>query len=121
MTSGNFDELCDDSRASEDAMQEHAKALYELVCEYMDDSELDELAMTQLLTDVALRMRMVGYGMEAEKPTAAGLKLDLDRYRRELDELIGDCKKGAEDFIEKVQEFRDSSVLGEDVEDASRS
>ena len=34
-----------------------------------------------MLLNLAVNMRMVAYAMETEKPSAAGLKLDLDRMR----------------------------------------
>ena len=51
-------------------------------------------------------MRMAAYGGGVEQPSVAGLKLDLDRFRRELDEGVRAAKKDAEAFIEEAKRVR---------------
>jgi hypothetical protein len=34
-----------------------------------------------------------------EKPSASGLKLELDRVRREIDDYVRSSKKSAEEFV----------------------
>ena len=41
-----------------------------------------------------------------ESPSAAGLKLDLDRLNKELGEFVREAKKGAEEYIGHVKEMR---------------
>jgi hypothetical protein len=79
------------------------RALYELVSQHMDREEIDEEYAAQMLTDIAVRMRMIAYGIGVEKPSAGGLKLDLDRFRQEVDHLVRDAKKGAEKFISELK------------------
>ena len=38
------------------------------------------------------------------KPSGGGLKLDLDRFRRDADELIREMKKDADHFIAEARE-----------------
>ncbi len=90
----------------EDELSRHRKALYELVSQYMEEAEIDEAFTVQLLLDGAVSMRMAAYGMSVENPSVAGLRLDLDRLRREVDEFIREAKKGAEGFIRKAKEMR---------------
>jgi hypothetical protein len=47
---------------------------------------------------------MFDYVMSTEKPSGSGLKLDLDRYRRDVDESVRAAKKGADDFVAKAKE-----------------
>ena len=47
---------------------------------------------------------MTGYGLAVESPSAAGLKLDLDRLQKEVSELVRNAKKGAEEYIAQVKE-----------------
>ncbi len=47
---------------------------------------------------------MEAYAIDVEKPSVAGLKLDLDRLQRQVDELVREAKKGAEDYIRDGQE-----------------
>jgi hypothetical protein len=39
------------------------------------------------------------YVLRTDQPSAAGLKLELDRCSRETVEFIRDCKKGADLFV----------------------
>jgi len=49
---------------------------------------------------------MSAYGVCVENPSVAGLKIDLDRMGRELDEMLRAAKKGAEEYIRLVKEER---------------
>jgi hypothetical protein len=82
-----------------DEFEQHTKAIYQLVADYMDDLEVPETVIAEVLLHMAVNMRMVAYAMEAEKPSVAGLKLDLDRLRGGMDQLVRESKKGAEAFI----------------------
>jgi hypothetical protein len=82
-----------------DEFEQHTKAIYQLVADYMDDLEIPEALIAEVLLHMAVNMRMVAYAMEAEKPSVAGLKLDLDRLRASMDQLVRESKKGAEAFI----------------------
>ncbi len=63
--------------------------------------------MTSLiLLDISVRMRMVGYALETEKPSGSGLKLDLDRFMREIDDCIRTAKKNADQFIVEAKTLR---------------
>jgi hypothetical protein len=82
-----------------DEFDRHTKAIYQLVADYMDDLEIPEAMIAEVLLHMAVNMRMVAYAMEAEKPSVAGLKLDLDRLRGGMEQLVRESKKGAEAFI----------------------
>jgi hypothetical protein len=86
--------------------QQHNQDLYDLVSKFMDEKELDEDFMAQLLLDITIGMRMAAYGMNVESPSVAGLKIDLDRWRRDIDDLVREAKKGAENYIRTVKEAR---------------
>jgi hypothetical protein len=86
--------------------QRHNQDLYDLVSKFMDEKELDEDFMAQLLLDITIGMRMAAYGMNVESPSVAGLKIDLDRWRRDLDDLVREAKRGAENYIRTVKEAR---------------
>ena len=69
----------------------------------MDDLEIPEALIAEVLIHMAVNMRMVAYAIEAEKPSVAGLKIDLDRLRGEVDQLVRELKKGAEAFISSAR------------------
>ena len=97
-----------DSAADEfvEDFERHRDAIYELVCDYMDDVEISESYVAQLLVDAMIRMRMTAYGMGVESPSVAGLKLDLDRLRDEVGVFLREAKKGAEEYITLVKDMR---------------
>jgi hypothetical protein len=82
-----------------DEVEQHGRAIYELVSDYMDDLEVPESIISHVLLNLAFNMRMVAYVIDTEKPSAGGLKLDLDRMRNEIEQLVRESKKGAEGFI----------------------
>jgi hypothetical protein len=99
------DDFRDDSEFQDfaDEMQEHEKAVYELVSNYMDDLDIPEAIMSHVLLSLAVNMRMVAYVIDTEKPSSAGLKLDLDRMRSEVEQLLREVKKGAEAYVKSAK------------------
>jgi hypothetical protein len=93
--------------------QRHCDELYERIADYMDETEIGEAYVAQLLLEAMIRMRMEAYAIDVEKPSVAGLKLDLDRLQRQVDELVREAKKGAEDFIREVKKERSEVDRGD--------
>jgi len=89
-----------------DEFDRRRQALYERVCDFMDEEDIDEAYVAQLLLDSALSMRMTAYGMGVENPSAAGLKIDLDRLARDIGEMLRAAKKRADEYIRLVKEER---------------
>ncbi|HEY6257982.1 MAG TPA: hypothetical protein VIY51_19530 [Xanthobacteraceae bacterium] len=98
-----------------DDFERHRKALYEHICGFMEDEEIDEAYLAQLLIDAAISMRMTAYGLGVESPSAAGLKIDLDRLRNEIGEFVREAKRGAEEYIRHVKEVRASAEAEGDL------
>ena len=57
---------------------------------------------------------MVAYAATAAKPSGGGLKLDLDRFRRDIENLIRETKKDADGFIATAKESIAAGQLDED-------
>jgi hypothetical protein len=87
-----------------DELYRHGVALHQLVQEYMDEHDLSDEMTSLMLLNMSVRMRMVGYALGTEKPSGSGLKLDLDRFRREIDDCVRDAKKNADHFIAEAKE-----------------
>jgi hypothetical protein len=100
-----FEESDEDAEIAEQ-IERHTEALYDLVSHYMDDEDLHPGAASRLLFSIALQLHMASYAMEVEKPSISGLKIALDRCRREFDDLIRSAKKHSEDFIDQLKEVR---------------
>jgi hypothetical protein len=105
MSSQN-DDFEDETEAAIDELSQHAMALHQLIQGYMDEHDLSDETTSLMLLDISVRMRRVGYALETEKPSPSGLKLDLDRFRREVDNVIRDVKKNADHFITEAKTLR---------------
>jgi hypothetical protein len=104
------DNRSDDGRSEDpdvqefmDEVEQHSRAIYDMVSDYMDDLEIPEALISHVLLNLAFNMRMVAYVIDTEKPSAGGLKLDLDRMRNEIEQILRESKKGAEGFIKSAK------------------
>ena len=104
--SSRDDDFDEGAEAAMDELGQHGMALHQLIQDYMDEHDLSDEITSLMLLNISVRMRMVGYALETEKPSASGLKLELDRCRREIDECIRAAKKEADDFIAEAKEVR---------------
>jgi hypothetical protein len=102
-----FDRFMEDYERRRDELHEHVSA-------FMDEKELDEGLATQILLDLTINMRMVAYAVGVERPSSAGLKLDLDRFRGEIDAFIREAKKSADDYIRSVKDARAAAETDDD-------
>jgi hypothetical protein len=95
-----------DENAAMDELDRHGMTLHQLIQDYMDEHDLSDELTSLMLLNISVRMRMVGYAIETDKPSGSGLKLDLDRFRREVDECIRAAKKEADHFIAEAKVAR---------------
>jgi hypothetical protein len=100
-------------------MDQHGLALHELIQDYLDEHDLSDTLGSLILFSISMRMRMIGYAMETEKPSASGLKMDLDRFKRDIDEGLRTAKKSAEEFIEEALVLRSEMEAEMEAEDES--
>jgi hypothetical protein len=97
--------------------ERHRHAIYDLISDYMDEVDIDPAYVAHILVDMMIGMRMTGYGLAVESPSAAGLKLDLDRLQKEVSELVRNAKRGAEEYIVHVREARAAADAEEGGDD----
>ena len=116
----NDDLFADDTEFKNFAeeFERHREALYELVCDYIDQEDISDSFAAHLLLDATVQMRMAAYGTSVERPSVAGLKLDLDRLGQEMDQFVREAKKGAEEYIREVKSLREE-IEREEAEEAS--
>jgi hypothetical protein len=88
--------------------------LFQRVSEFADEEEVADDILPLLLLRLSATTRMMAYAMSVAKPSGGGLKLDLDRFRRDADELIRDMKKDADRFIAQARESMAALEQGED-------
>src|ERR1700704_4635182 len=84
----------------EDDFDRMLNMLHAHISEFAEEHDLPVGALSPLLLDLAVTSRMMDYVLSVEKPSGSGLKLDLDRMRREVDHFVRDCKRHADEFVD---------------------
>jgi hypothetical protein len=84
------------------------------VVKFAEDEDISDEMLSPLLLRIAITSRMVGYLASTAKPSAGGLKLDLDRFRRDVEDVIRETKKDAEAFIAHTKASIAAAELDED-------
>lgn len=111
----SYDEPENDTDDGYDAaFDQHRAALYDMLMEYADEHDLSDSFMAVLASDIGLSLRMVAYASETEKPSVGGLRLDLDRYARELGDSVRDAKKYAAEFIAEAKAAQEAEGAEDD-------
>ena len=113
------DDKFDDAErdAAMEEFERHSDAIQQLVQDYIDEHDLIEEMASAMLMDMSIRLRMIGYALDTEKPSTAGLKLDLDRFQRMMDDGVRAAKKDAEHFITEMKAAREQ-IENEDDEES---
>jgi|SoiMethySBSTD1v2_1073268.scaffolds.fasta_scaffold298445_3 hypothetical protein len=78
--------------------------LHAQITDFADEHQVPIGALSPLLLDLAATTRMTDYAISVEKPSTSGLKLELDRMHRDVDDLVRQCKRGADEFIARVKD-----------------
>jgi hypothetical protein len=112
MPDENDDLFGEDRDEAVDDFNRLTDLLFQRVSEFADEEDVADDILPLLLLRLSATMRMMTYAVSVAKPSGAGLKLDLDRFRRDADDLIREMKKDADGFIARAKEFADK--LGED-------
>jgi hypothetical protein len=106
-----FDE--DEDQAADD-FDQLTNMLFQRVAEFAEEEDVGDDVVPLLLLRIALTMRMMAYAMSVAKPSSGGLKLDLDRFRRDAEDLIRAMKKDADQLIAQAKKTIAAAELGED-------
>jgi len=88
--------------------------LFQRVVEFAEEEGVSDELLSPLLLRLSLTSRMMAYAATAAKPSSGGLKLDLDRFRRDIEDLIRAAKKDADGFIAHAKESMAAAELDED-------
>ncbi len=117
------DDLFGDDPELEEASQEfdrHREALFQLISDYMDEEQIAALSVIEMLISTVVGLRMTVYGVSVESPSVTGLKRDLERLGREIDDCIRHAKKEAEQFVTHIKQARAEADEEEADTDAER-
>jgi hypothetical protein len=82
--------------------------LHQQVSRFAEEHDLTFADVSLLLIDLGISSRMLEYVFSTEKPSGSGLKLDLDRLRREIEDFLRSCKRGADEFVRDMKEVIDA-------------
>jgi hypothetical protein len=102
--SDNNDDISDED--TDEAVRDFDRLtdlLFERVSEFADEEDVADDLLPLLLLRLSLTMRMMAYTTSVAKPSGGGLKLDLDRFRREVEEILRAAKKDADRYIATVR------------------
>lgn len=93
----------DENEATEE-LNRLSDVLFERISEFAEEEEVADEILPVLLLRHSLTLRMMAYVMSVAKPSGGGLKLDLDRYGRDIEELIREAKRDADHFVAHAKE-----------------
>lgn len=78
--------------------------LFLRISEFAEEEEVADEILPLLLLRLAVSTRMMNYVVSVDKPSGFGLKLDLDRFVRDTEELFRAMKKDADQFVAQAKE-----------------
>jgi hypothetical protein len=99
MTQPKDEPLDLDGSDADDEFDRMRDMLSARISDFAEEHDLPLGALSPLLLQLAVTTRMTDYVLSVEKPSASGLKLDLDRMRRDVDDLLRHSKRQVDDFI----------------------
>jgi hypothetical protein len=114
MPDENDDLFGEDGDEALDDFNRLTELLFQRVTEFAEEEDVADDVLPLLLLRLSATTRMMAYAMSVAKPSGGGLKLDLDRFRRDADELVREMKKDADRFIAQVRESMTADELGKD-------
>lgn len=114
MSGSDNDLFNDDKDGAVSEFERLTDLLFQHISEFADDEEVPDEWLPLLLLRLSMTTRMMAYATSVAKPSAGGLKLDLDRFRRDAEDLIREMKKDAERYIAQAKEAIAASELEDD-------
>jgi hypothetical protein len=115
MSDSNDDPFGEEEKEAVDDFDRLTDLLFARVSEFVDEEDVADELLPLLLLRLALTTRMTAYATSVAKPSAGGLKLDLDRLRHDVEDLIRLMKKDADRFIAQAKEAIATSGSEEDA------
>jgi hypothetical protein len=84
----------------DDEQEYHAEEIKNIVLDYVEENEVPEETAIVSLIQLAVSMQMATYMGSVEKPSVNGLKMELERFGKDIDEMLREAKNGAAEFVE---------------------
>jgi hypothetical protein len=74
------------------------------VTEFADEEDVPDELLPPLLMHISVTLQMMAYVSSVAQPSGSGLKRDLDRFQRGIDDLIRGMKKEADRIVAEAKE-----------------
>jgi hypothetical protein len=115
-------EQLDLDEGDDDEFHRMRDMLYAHISDFAEEHDLPIGALSPLLVELTVLTRMTDYALSVAKPSASGLKLELDRMRRDVDQVVRNCKQNADEFLahskDAIREAQEQEAeAGSDGED----
>jgi hypothetical protein len=114
MPDNNDDLFGEDENEAVEEFDRITDLLFQHISEFADNEEVPDEVLPLMLLRLSLTTRMMAYATSVAKPSASGVKLDLDRFRSDAEDLIRGMKKDADGFIARAKEAIATHGLEED-------
>jgi hypothetical protein len=114
MADENEELFGDDEDQAVDDFNRLSDLLFLRISEFSEQEDVADEVLPLMLLRLAVTMRMMNYVVSVDKPSGFGLKLDLDRFRRDTEDLFREMKKEADDFIAQAKETIASAAQDEE-------
>ena len=114
------DPFDDDNADREDwgeDLERYREALLEPIDRAVETHEIPQELVPLLLAEIAVTLRSSVYAAAARRPSASGLKLDLDRFQREFGDILRGMKRNADEFIQRAKEVMEAVPDDDEAED----
>jgi hypothetical protein len=108
------DDIFEGEDKAADELEQLTEALFAHISAFAEEQDVDDEILSLLLLRLALTTRMGAYAMSVAKPSGGGLRLDLDRFRRDVEDIVRAAKKDADRFIATAREAIAAADLEED-------
>jgi len=105
MAEDDFPETDDEA---ERVYREDEAALFDALDKVMDERGIGEHDLVALLLAAAYHYRSLAYVADTAKPSEAGLRMDLDRLRKMVDEVHRGYRKNAGQVVAEIAAMLDA-------------
>ena len=104
MADDSDDVFDEDGDEAVERLERLTDELFQHVSEFAEEEDIAEEALSLMLLRLSLTLRMLTYATSVAKPSASGVKLELDRFRQDADGMVRAAKKDADRFIASAKE-----------------
>lgn len=106
----------EDETEEERLLGEHQKAIVAALVGVMEERGLDEGQLAAFLLRELYHYRAISYVAETAKPSEAGLRLDLDRLRKEIEDIHRAYRKHAGRIVKDIIAALDAAAEEDEPE-----